>query len=227
MSLSPFNFNPRAVVQVRALATLASWNWQEEPFRPKDHRARFIVHAVKGATDKLAGKHETLNVGPNGSPVTVTVANFELIADYWAAWAASIIKGDLPNQPIILTPLPSSKAVAGLVDYRPLNLARRVGQHIPGSVVWDGVRFRQERLPVHSGGSRATIFEDMIFTSDPPPGTLVPIDDVFTQGAHLGALMRRLPSDRWPTIMITGGKTENAPPEKVINPPAYPFQFWG
>lgn len=223
----PFNFNPKATVRVRALATLASWNWQEEPFRSRDHRGRFIVHSVKGAKDKLAGKHETLKVGAGGASVTVTADNFELVADYWARWAAEIIRSENLDGPIVLTPLPSSKAVAELADYRPLNLARRVSQHLPGSSVWDGVRFRNERLPVHSGGSRASIADDMVLTSRPPAGAIVPIDDVFTQGSHLAALMKHLPQERWPKLMVVGGKTENSPPEKVVYPPAHTFEYWG
>lgn len=180
------------------------------------------MHSIKGATDKLAGKQETLNVGPNGSKVTVTSANFELIADYWAQWTANIIReADLPG-PIVLTPLPSSQAVPSLADYRSLNLARRVQVHLPGSAVWDGVRFRHARQPVHSGGSRSTIYEDMLLTTLPPSGTIVPIDDVYTQGAHLNALLKRLPPARWPSLMVVGGKTE-----KVVYPPEHRHDFWG
>ncbi len=80
---------------------------------------------------------------------------------------------------------------------------------------------------MHAGGSRASIYEDMFFTSDTPDGVIVPIDDVFTQGAHLSALMKHLPENRWPKLMLTGGKTANTPPDKVVYPPAHPFEFWG
>lgn len=225
--MAPLSFNPKATVRVRALATLSSWNWQEEPFRAKDHRGRFIVHSIKGAVDKLNGKHETLALGPNGAAVTVTHANFELIADYWAQWAAHVIQECQLPEPIVLTPLPSSQAVPTLGDYRSLNLARRAQAHIPGSMVWDGVRFRQARQPVHSGGSRSTISEDMILTSQPPAGAIVPIDDVYTTGAHLNGLLRLLPPERRPSLMVVGGKTENSPPAKVVYPPEHIHTFWG
>jgi hypothetical protein len=226
--LAPFNLEPKARVTVVALATFASWDWQETKFRPDDHRGRFIVHAIKGATTKLAGKRETLSVGPGGSAVTVTAANFELIADYFARWAARLIEDGYAAGEIVLAPLPSSQAIPELADYRSLNLAERIAGYLGDRcTVWAGTRFKQARQPVHDGGSRRTISDDMILISPPPPGAIVPIDDVFTQGAHLGALMKLLHHDRWPDLMIVGGKTVHAPPEKVIHPGAFQFEFYG
>lgn len=228
MFLAPFILEPKAQVTVLALATLASWDWQETKFRPDDHRGRFIVHAVKGATAKLAGKSETLKVGPGGASVTVTEANFELIADYWAQWAAHLIRSGFAEGDIVLAPLPSSQATPALAEYRSRNLANRISVHLgKRCTVWDGARFKQVRQPVHNGGSRRTIADDMILVSNPPQGAIVPIDDVFTQGAHLGALMKLLQPDRWPDLMVVGGKTVHAPPEKVINPAPFKFDFYG
>lgn len=226
-SLASFFPDPIAEVEVQAFCSFAVWDWKATPFRPDDHKGRFIAHSVKGDREKLGRQYENLAVGPNKSVIRVNQSNFELVADAWARWAASKIKIRYPETPIVLTPLPTSKAVPGLADYRTLNLARRVQPHLPaGSVVWEGVRFRQERQPVHSGGDRGTIFEDMIFTSPPPDGVIIALDDVYTMGSHLSALVKHLPAERRPEFMVTGGQTVWDQPEQVFKRPAFTHQVY-
>jgi hypothetical protein len=214
--------DPIHTVDVQAFCTFAVWDWKVTRFRPEDHKARFIVHAVKGDRAKLAGKYQDLTFGTGQPPVRIDETNFELVTDAWAKWAVGKIRARKISGPIVLAPLPTSKAVPALANYRTRDLARLVQAHLGGaSTVWDGVRFREERQPVHGGGNRATITEDMVLVSEPPDGEMVVLDDVFTTGAHLSALVRHLPTARRPNFMVTAGQTVWERPEDVFKRPVF------
>lgn len=217
---------PDAILQVRSLATFASWDWKEQKFRPEDHMGRFVVHAIKGAQDKLAGKYQNLPIGAGQTEVRVDVSNFEIVARYWAAWAAKRIRENHAG-PIVVAPLPSSSATPANDRYRTSSLASLVAAKLgEEGHAWTGLRFREARQPVHAGGSRATIGHDMIRINDPPPGTIVLLDDVFTMGSHANAALELIGPDQRPKLMVTGGQTVWAPPDKVINPPPKMHEWW-
>lgn len=210
---------PIGSIRVRSLCTFASWDWREQPFRGQDHKGRFIVHAVKGDLEKIGAKYQNLPVGPEGANIRVERHNAELVTVAWAGWAANRIRELNLAGPIVITPLPSSKATPDKQNYRTLHLANLVaGQLGPATVLWSGVRFRVERVPVHAGGNRATVGEDMILTSAPPAGNIVLLDDCFTMGSHASALYRMLPNGRTPDFMVTAGRTAWEPPEQVMQP---------
>lgn len=227
MCLAPLFLEPKARVGVRAICNYASAKqWQGPAFTSDDFRGRFLVGALKADLSIIKG-YQKLPIGPGGSEVKIDKDNFELVPPAWAAWAAKVISDRGLQGRVVLTPLPSSKTVPSTVDYRTLYLANLVKAAFEGDmVVWSGVRFRQKRQKVHEGGDRATIADDMIFVDEPPPGIIVPLDDVYTMGSHLSALMKHLPEDRYPSVMVCGGRTIwDTPPTRV--PDEFYHDFYG
>lgn len=221
------SLEPKARVGVRAICNYASAKqWQGPPFNADDFRGRFIVGALKADHSIMKG-YQTLPVGAGGALVRVDHTNFELVPPAWAAWAAKVIAETMGSNRVVLTPLPSSKTTLSTTEYRTLHLAQLVKKAYKGEmVVWDGVRFKHERKKVHEGGDRATIAEDMVLTTTIPDGNVVPLDDVYTMGSHLSALMKNLPQDRWPSLMVCGGRTIwDTPPKRT--PDEFVHDFYG
>lgn len=222
------SFNPVATVRVRASCYYAaSKNWAGPKFTPQDHKGRFVVTAIKGDPTKLGNQYQVLKIGAGGSAVRIDKSNSELLANAWAKMAAEYIKAAGLTDRIVVTPLPSSKATPATATYRTRDLAEMVVSELGDpAVLWDGVRFKQERTPVHGGGDRSTIYSDMVLISDPPAGQLVALDDVYTQGDHLNALLRHLDADRRPQFMVCCGKTIWDTPPKEF-PDEFIHTFYG
>lgn len=227
MCLALLSFEPKARVGVRAICNYASAKqWQGPPFTADDFRGRFIVGALKADHSIIRG-YQDLPIGVNGALVRVDKNNFELVPPAWAAWAARVIAERSAGERVVLAPLPSSKTVLTTTEYRTLHLANLVKAAYNGEmVVWSGVRFKQERQKVHEGGDRATIADDMVLTTAIPDGRIIPLDDVYTMGSHLSALMKHLPQDRWPDLMVCGGRTIWDTPDKRV-PDEFVHEFWG
>lgn len=203
---------------VHALCTFASWDWKERPFRPNDHRGRFVAHAIKGLTEKIKGKYETLSVGPNGAQIRIDENNTQPLVDFFYRWAAEEARDAGLKRPVFLA-IPSSKATRNALTFRTAELAAGIARAFGDQgVVSTALRFRKERLAVHEGGSRATIKDDMLLIAAPPPGEIVLVDDLFTWGAHAEAAVSLL-GLRTPAMMICGAYTAHDPPDKPINPP--------
>lgn len=226
--LALLSFNPIAKVRVRASCHYAaSKNWTGPKFTPQDHKGRFVVNAIKGDPSKLGNQYQILKLGPGGSPIRIDKSNFELLATAWTQIAADQIKAADLGDKIVVAPLPSSKATPEIADYRTRHLAEQVVVALGGSaVLWDGVRFKQQRTPVHGGGDRSTIYSDMVLISEPPTGQIVVLDDVYTQGDHLNALLRHLDADRRPEFMVCCGKTIWDTPPKEF-PDEFEHSFFG
>jgi len=62
---------------------------------------------------------------------------------------------------------------------------------------------------------------NMTLVSDVPQGNYVILDDVFTQGNHITATIRKLPKKETSAIVVVAGKTENAPLEDMTVVPVY------
>lgn len=201
--------------------------WQGPKFTSDDFRGRFLTGAIKGDLAIMGTSYQNLPLGSAGAVIRVDRSNYELVAPAWAALAAKWIASRNYCDRVVIAPLPSSKTTPATATYRTLHLANLVQAALGGtSVVWSGVRFRQERQKVHEGGDRATIFEDMVLVSDVPSGVIVPLDDVYTMGSHLNALMKHLPDERWPDLMVCGGRTIWDTPEKRA-PDEFKHSFYG
>jgi len=160
------------------------------PWNDDDHHALKFVKAVKGknfggwAVVPVLGRNKELRA-----------ANADDAIDWFAELAAAeIVRLRLPG-PAILLPLPNSSSTVknGKVPRTKL-LAERIAAKLKNTKVWDGLRWTKEMTPTHQGGTRdpQKLYDNLVVTSNPPKGTLILIDDVFTKGGHLQAAVARL-----------------------------------
>jgi hypothetical protein len=160
------------------------------PWNDDDHHALKFVKAVKGknfggwAVVPVLGRNKELRA-----------ANAEDAIDWFAELAAAEIAKLRISSPAILVPLPnSSSTVRNKNVSRTAMLAERIAAKLKNTKVWDGLRWAKEMTPTHQGGTRdpQKLYDNLVVTDNPPKGTLILIDDVFTKGGHLQAAVARL-----------------------------------
>lgn len=161
-----------------------------EPWNDDDHHALKFVKAVKGknfggwAVVPVLGRNKELRA-----------ANADDAIDWFAELAAAeIVKLRVPS-PVNLVPLPNSSSTVKNENVpRTALLAEHIAAKLKNTKVWDGLRWAKEMTPTHQGGTRdpQTLYDNLVVTSNPPKGTLILVDDVFTKGGHLQAAVAKL-----------------------------------
>jgi hypothetical protein len=189
----------------------------DSPWGDKDFHALAFVKAIKGksfngwADVPVLGRSERLNA-----------KNAADAAGWFAELAAAeIAKMGLPG-PLILIPIPnSSSTVKNGKKPRTAALAEAIAAKLKNAKVWDGLRWTKEMTPTHQEGTREPqiLYENLVVTSGPPKGTYIIVDDVFTKGGHMQAVMARLAEKKAKCEhAVCAGRT-------VLQPQAQPFSI--
>lgn len=189
----------------------------DSPWGDQDFHALAFVKAVKGKSFKgwadvpILGRSERLNA----KNAADAVAWFAELA------AAEIAKMGLPG-PLILIPIPnSSSTVKSGEKTRTAVLAEAIAAKLKNAKVWDGLRWAKEMTPTHQEGTRdpQILYDNLVVTSDPPKGTYIIVDDVYTKGGHVQAAVARLGEKKAQCKhAVCAGRT-------VLEPQAQPFSI--
>jgi hypothetical protein len=208
---------------VRVLARVAypSWDFHAQPWRDQDFDAHFFVHAVKNDREKIGNRVANLPMGVGGTNVRIDHDNLDVPQKFFARWAASRARLRGITDPVFVG-IPNRNA---LTEGKPFNvgkLARMAAQAFgEGGSAFTGLRFR-EFVPKEAGKRQSVreLVENMVLISEPPNGTYVLVDDVFTLGKHLTAAIKVLPK-RKSAVAVVAGKTEKAPLEDMTTVPVH------
>lgn len=200
-------------IQVYPRAAYPTWNRDETPWRDQDYDANFFVHAVKENGDKLGPRRKSLPIGVNGAFVRVDRSTMPLAQRAFGRWVADKTR-ELGIVDPVFVAIPNSDALVATADFRTARLVRAVAEAFgQGAHAFVGLRF-EEYVPKDERDHRLTVQElvdNMRMIAPPQPGTLVLVDDVFTQGNHVTAAYRMMPEDRRPTVAFAAGRTCREP----------------
>lgn len=160
------------------------------PYSNEDHNALKFVKAVKGKTFRGYA-----DVPVMGQTKRLNSSNSEEAVEWFGELAAAEIDKRKLRGPVILVPVPNSSCTEkNGKEPRTALLAKAIAGKLKNAKVWDGLRWTKEMTPTHQGGTRdpQKLYDNLAVTSDPPKGTLVAVDDVYTKGGHMQAAVARL-----------------------------------
>jgi predicted amidophosphoribosyltransferase len=155
-----------------------------------DRNALKFIKAIKGKPFRYSAQVPVL-----GRIKLLEATNAQDAVDWFGELAAAEVAGLGLRGPLIFVPLPNSACTqADKNKPRTALLAEAVASKLNNAQVWDGLRWTTVMIPTHQGGTRdpQILYDNLTVTSKPPKGTVILVDDVFTQGGHLQAAAARL-----------------------------------
>lgn len=143
-------------------------------------------------------------------------------ADDAIGWFGELAAAELAKRfagPLILVPLPnSSSTVDNGKEPRTAVLAANIAAKLKNTKSCDCLRWTKE-WPAKSTRDPQKLYDNLVVTSNPPKGTLILIDDVFTTGGHVQAAVARLAEKKAECkLAICAGRT-------VLESPENPFEI--
>jgi hypothetical protein len=159
--------------------------WSDE-----DGNALKFIKAIKGKPFRYSAQFPVL-----GRTKLLDATNADEAIDWFGELAAAEVAGLGLRGPLIFVPLPNSSCTkADKNKPRTALLAEAVASKLKNAQVWDGLRWTCVMTPTHQGGTRnpQTLYDNLTVTSNPPKGTVILVDDVFTKGGHLQAAAAKL-----------------------------------
>jgi hypothetical protein len=216
LALLDFNFE---TIPLHARVAYPSWDFQAVPFREVDHNAHFYTHAVKNDAKKIGTRTKNLKVGVNGESVLVSASNLIVVQRHFARFVARTIKDAGIADPVIIA-IPNRDALRTIADFNTARLAALAAEAFgSGAQPYAGLRFKKLIPKTEKRRLRPDdLAPNMEMVTDLPKGTLVLLDDVYTQGHHVRASCKVL--DCKPVLVCVAARTENEPLPNMTKPRA-------
>lgn len=212
-------------VRVFARAAYPSWGPDVQKWREQDYDAHFFVHAVKNDREKIGQRATRLPMGAGGTYVRVDRDNLEIPQRFFARWAADKVRRLELERPVFVA-IPNRDGLVEAKSFNTARLARMAAAAFgAGAEAFTGLRFR-EYVPKEQGKRQSVreLMANMVLLEEPPAGTLVILDDVFTLGKHVTATVKMLPKKRAPDVAVVAGKTEKRPLDDMTA--VAPYSHW-
>ena len=180
-----------------------------EQMRKEDWDATHLVKAVKGL-ELNPSAYSMVEI--DNRSVTIRDANKDRAIEWFAQWAAKRVAALGTQDQKVLVPIPpSSVTVESPSTFRTSVIASEIAKRCTTyTTVAPLIRWRRPMANTRDGGTRnpERIYKNCVVVSDIPPGDCVIIDDVFTTGGHLKAVVWRLDELDLPVVgAICCGRT--------------------
>ena len=184
-------------------------------WRQPDYNAYKFVRAIKG---RPINGYAWIP-SPSGSK-RLTDTNKDSAIGWFAEMAAPHVEqARRVGRRTLLVPVPSSSCVEGSEPSRTYQLAQEIADRVPGVVVADVLRWREENVPSSQGGPRdpQVLYDNLVVTRRPSIGAAcdcIVVDDVVTSKGHVHAAAARLRAQGATVrLAISAGRTVHEPPE--------------
>lgn len=214
MAHLPLNWH---TIAVHARCGFPSWSHAETPWRDQDRDWQLLVLAVKDDKVRMKERYASLPIGSNGEWMRVDKSQTVQAGRWFGKWAAAKVRGLGITDPVFVA-IPNRKALQGVNDFRTATLAQSAAEAFgAGAAAYTGLRFRTlVSKEEKKRQNPAELIANMVVVEElPPAGTLVFLDDIFTQGHHLTAACSFIQADRRPVLGLVCGRTVLEPKENM------------
>lgn len=205
--MAPLPFEGRTI-EVHARCAFPSWNHQEVAWRDQDRNWQLLVLAVKGDRARMKERYCNLPLGNNGGQVRVDRNEIQQAGEWFGRWVGRRTTECGIADPVFVA-IPNRNALVDAKDFRTALFARTAAQRFGERArAYTGLRFiehvskeEKKRQGVQE------LVKNMAVIEEVPPGQLVFVDDVYTQGHHISAAIRMLGADRVAPHAFVAGRT--------------------
>jgi hypothetical protein len=203
-------------LSVHARCAFPSWDHRETAWRDQDRDWQLLVLAIKGDAARMKQRSARLALGEPPVMRTVDRTTVPQAGRWYGNWVAKRTRQLGIERPVFVA-IPNRNALLDAKDFRTAEYVRQAAESYgEGASAFSGLRFKtfvSKEEKKRQGFQE--LKDNMVLIEPVPDGELILVDDVYTQGHHLGVAVSLLPRDREPKHAFVAGRTVLAPLENM------------